>query len=516
MFRQQHRGHRHRGQATLLALVALGVFVLGSIGLAIESSFLFLHRQMAQAAADAAAEAAVMSVFNSTNTATYSNAFGGSAFTCTTGTDTRTPCVYARYHGFGVTANETVSVDFPTSVPGVSLSADDTPAAVAVTVTRTMNTGFLRLVGANSGRVRARAVGVITDVFSPVPIVVMHPTRSGSFAINGNPTIKICGGPTKSIQVNSSSPTSITISGSANVVDLSQAGPVGFVSPTSCNGTGADFGDFGGPSTYPGNLLLGSDGDYVQPASPIEDPLGSPVVADITTPPPAALGTGLVPGQTGGCPLPTGSNCVLYYPGTYPGGISLKNDMALFTPGVYYMDGGGFEIVANGQAHMAPCGSPNPDTGCGMVIYNAPKKATDKFFIAANAGKTSGVSYTYTFYDGITCTGNCLLGADEAGPYKGVLFFGKRTPTSYAVEHELHGGGGLTLRGTLYLTNTEPIMRGNPALFQKLILQGTPGSTTRVLGMILVDALELGGNATINMTLNPNASLNIRQVALAR
>jgi hypothetical protein len=34
--------------------------------------------------------------------------------------------------------------------------------------------------------------------------------------------------------------------------------------------------------------------------------------------------------------------------------------------------------------------------------------------------------------------------------------------------------------------------------------------------MILVDVLALGGNATINMTLNPNASLNIRQVALAR
>jgi hypothetical protein len=382
-----------------------------------------------------------------------------------------------------------------------------------------MNTGFLRFVGAASGRVRARAVGVITDVFSPVPIVVIHPTRSGAFHINGNPTIKICGGPTKSIQVNSSSPTSITVSGggSSNVVDLSQAGPVGFVSPTSCNGTGADFGDFGGPTAYPSTLLLGSDGHYVQPASPIRDPLESPVVAEISPPPPPAPARGSVLGQSGGCPLPTTRNCVLYYPGTYVGGIEIRNEMALFTPGVYYMDGGGFRIVANGQAHMAPCGAPNVDTGCGMVIYNAPRNANDRFFIASNAGQTSGVSYTYTYFDGITCTGNCLLGASEAGPYKGVLFFGKRTPTSYQIDHELHGGGGLTLRGTIYLTNTEPLVRASGGtLYQRLILQGTPGSLTRVLGMILVDVLELGGNATINMTLNPNASLNIRQVALAR
>ena len=511
------RFNDRRGQVTMLALLAMGIFLLAGVGLAVESSFLFLHRQMAQTAADAAAEAAIMSVFNETNTGAYSNSFGGSSFTCTTSSDVRTPCVYARYHGFGTAASDTVTVDFPTVIPGVSLSADDFPAAVGVTVSRQAELGFMQFVGISLGRVSARAVGVITDVFSPVPIIVMHPTLPGSFAINGNPTITICGGPTKSIQVNSSSATSIQISGGANVVDLSRAGPEGWVPPVSCNGSGSDFGDFGGPATYPGSLLSGTEGEYVQPASPIEDPLAAPVVSDILVPPSVPVpATVPVDGQTGGCPLPASDQCVQYFPGTYNGGISIKNEMALFTPGIYYMNGGGFEILSNGQAHMAPCTPIDPDTGCGMVVYNAPTSATDIFKISSNAGKTKGVTYNYTYPDGLTCSGNCLLGSTEAGPYKGVLFFGRRTPTSYYMEHDLHGGGGLTLRGTLYLTNTKAVMDATPALYQRLILQGNPGSTTRVVGMILVDVLQLGGNAQINMTLNPNSSLNIRQISLAR
>ncbi len=512
------RGHRRGGQAALIFLLAAGTFLLGGIGLAIDSSILFVQRQLAQSAADAAAEAAIMSAFNSTNTAAFGNSFGSAAFTCTTATDSRTPCVYARYHGFSRTAQDVVSVDFPASVPGVSLSADDSPAAIGVTVTRTVNTGFIQMVGAGPAAVTARAIAVITDVFSPVPIIVLHPTLPGSFFINGNPTVTICGGPTKSIQVNSSNSGSIDIRGAASVVDLSKAGPVGFVSPTSCNGTGADFGDFGGPTVYPGTISLGTTGDYLQPASPIADPLLDAVPEIDGASVPLRTPPGSQPGQTGGCPLPVGQNCVLYHPGKYVGGISIKNNMVLFEPGVYYMDGGGFEIVANGQAHMAPgpCTDPATETGCGMIIYNAPTKASDIFYISANAGQTSGVSYSYTYPDGLTCTGNCLLGASDTGPYKGVLFFGRRIAPSYTMVHDLHGGGGLTLRGTIYLSNTKTVMDGNPALYQRLSLQGTPGSTTRVIGMIDVDVLELSGNAAIKMTLNPNASLNIRQVALAR
>ena len=80
----------------------------------------------------------------------------------------------------------------------------------------------------------------------------------------------------------------------------------------------------------------------------------------------------------------------------------------------------------------------------------------------------------------------------------------------------LQGGGGLTLRGTIYLTNTLAIMSGNASQYQALELQGTPGSSTQVIGEIIVGALSLGGNANITMTLDPGYTLNIRQVALVK
>ena len=43
------------GQAVILLLLALGIFLLGAVGWAVESSLYYTHRQMAQAAADAAA-----------------------------------------------------------------------------------------------------------------------------------------------------------------------------------------------------------------------------------------------------------------------------------------------------------------------------------------------------------------------------------------------------------------------------------------------------------------------------
>src|SRR5260370_20817058 len=101
------------GQATLLVVLALGLFLAGAMGLAIDGGQLYGHRQMAQAAADAAALAAATSILGGTNTG--ANAFGASSFTCTNGTDARAPWAYARSNGFGTTAASTdlVAVCFP-------------------------------------------------------------------------------------------------------------------------------------------------------------------------------------------------------------------------------------------------------------------------------------------------------------------------------------------------------------------------------------------------------------------
>ena len=65
---------RESGQALLLVIVSLSLFVLGALGLAIDGAQLYAHRQMAQTAADAAAQAGIMSIFDGTN-ATAPNPF---------------------------------------------------------------------------------------------------------------------------------------------------------------------------------------------------------------------------------------------------------------------------------------------------------------------------------------------------------------------------------------------------------------------------------------------------------
>ncbi len=113
------------GQAVILVVVAMSILLFGALGLAIDGSQIYAQRQMAQAAADAAVQAGMMSILDGTNS-TSANPFGTgtppiASSVCTTA-DLRTPCVYARYNGFGGTAADTVTLSFPASVSGVTFT----------------------------------------------------------------------------------------------------------------------------------------------------------------------------------------------------------------------------------------------------------------------------------------------------------------------------------------------------------------------------------------------------------
>jgi len=345
---------------------------------------------------------------------------------------------------------------------------------------------------------------------SPVPILVLHPTMSGSFQKNGGNTINICGGPRRSIQVNSENATSIVVSGNG-VVDLSRAGP-DTTTPTSCDGHGAEFADHGGPATYPGVLALGTNGRFVQPASIIPDvlidvpaPAVPGVVGVTTTVLPGNCSATLMPCATPDCPVSMApNNCKLYSPGLYTGGINPANkEFSLFKPGVYYLNGGGFHYTSNRVFQMAQ-GFPNDlVTGAGLVLYNTGNGAQDFFEITSNSGQIQGVQY-----------GNSLLGSPEASIYKGIALFQDRTSAAHV--HNMQGGGGISITGSIYLTNTDPTMRADASHYQTLLLQGNPGSATNITGQIVVDALSLGGNANITMTLSALSSFIVHKVALVR
>jgi Flp pilus assembly protein TadG len=467
---------REKGQAILLLVVALSLFLIGALGLAVDGGQMYAHRQMAQTAADSAAEAGIMSIFGRTNaTASFPFATGTppASFTCST-TDGRTPCVYARRNGFGGSASDTVAVSFPATVPGVTLSTDPAPA-IRVSVSRTLNTGLIRFVGPSTTSISAIAVAGIVFQITQVPLLITHP-HLPSVLQNGAALVQICGGPSVSVQVNSDSPIAVNLS---KAFDLSHAGPADNGDCTA--GTGGDFAVTGGPTTAPAGLQLGTTGHYNQPSAPQQDPY-----QDI--PAPAVPPAGDKHTYSGpGCPV---LECMLYSPGLFNGGIRVKNETALFKPGLYYMNNGGFINDANADMRMATGFAADPMTGSGMVVYNT---GVGIFDLGANS------------------TAN-LVGSDNTSFYRGILFFQDRD--AVAQVHSLGGGGAIVLTGTLYITNWLSVMESQSSQYQTLELRGN--SAIQINGFIVVGALNMTGTSSVIFNLAGGPLLTTRRTALIR
>lgn len=487
------------GQAIIIVAVAMSIFLIGAVGLGIDGAHLYSQRQMAQTAADAAATSGMMSVFNSTNTSGAAAFSTSGSFTCGT-SDAKTPCVYGRNNGFGGTASDTVTIDFPGSAgaPGVNLATGYPVNVLRATVSRNVSTLLMGLIGQTATTVQATATAAIVSVVSPVPILVTHPTLTNSLSLQGTPTIKICGGPSRSIQVNSTNATAVNTGGNSSI-DLSHAGP-NDTSGNCTTGTGADLGVTGGPTTSP-SVSYGTTGKYVEPDSWMQDPL-----AGVNPPNPASLPTAPAPtalaNGTSGCPASPGKPCYLYSPGIYPTGIDGKNQTPVMKPGIYYIQSKGMSCSANCDMYMATgftdgstgtnTGWDGTATGGGIMVYNT---GGGNFDLGANG------------------TIN-LIGSPSGSAYKGILFFQDRTAA--AAVHNLGGGGAMTLVGTIYLTNTRTTMLGTPAQYQQLNLQGGSGSGTLVQGEIIVGVLQLGGNGAITMNLSSLAIYNVNEVALVQ
>jgi Flp pilus assembly protein TadG len=491
------------GQAILLVILALSVFLLGAVGLAIDGSHLYAQRQLAQAAADAAAQAGIMSMFDGTNASGTHKFLTTTSFTCTTSDPT--PCYYAQtLNGFNQ-ASDTVTVSFPTaataglsSIPTVTFE----DPVIQVTVQRNVPATLMQLLGWSTIPVQARGTAAIEDIPAAIPIIITHPTLAGSLSFNGNPTIKILGGPRRSIEVNSSDPGAVNPTSCGNAtVDLHLAGP---------NRKGADFGNNaqGGPSSACFTFIPGV-GQYLH-ASAVADPLlGVPVPSPTGLPlQPAVPST--VSFGTNGCPSSGG--CPLFLPGVYSSGIEVKGSntvgVSLFAPGMYYISGGGFNMDSNSAAQMATGLSADvnfPEIGnAGMVVFNTGTNKADIFNFDANAGAASPIS---------------LVGAPDSSKWDGVLFYedptangGIHLGTGPSPGHTIQGGGTINLTGTIYINRRTDL---DSRTFQNLSLQGKPNSATNITGEIIVNTLSMGGNASITMTLSSH-QLIVRQVALVQ
>ena len=104
-----------------------------------------------------------------------------------------------------------------------------------------------------------------------------------------------------------------------------------------------------------------------------------------------------------------------------------------------------------------------------------------------------------------------------------MLFFQNRGVTLANKDQPAWSGGGtFLLSGTMYFhqCNTTGVDSGvgctNAAFTDTMTLGGGSGSGTYVLGQIVVDHLNLGGNPNLTMVLNPNASYWILKASLLK
>ena len=385
------------GQAILVVVVALSLVMLGALGLGMDGAQMFAQYQMAQAAADAAASAGILSIMKGTNaTSTYTFATGTpplASYTCTT-SDGRTPCVYARNNGFGATASDTVTLSYPSSVSGVTLASVTVPA-LTVTVQRVLNNGFIRLVGgAAHTTISAKATAGITGTSSSYCIYALSTSASYAFNATNGATVTATG---CGIAVNSSNATD-----AANIVGATvSASKIDIVGGLTMNNGGSAT-----PAPVTG-------------ASAAADPFAS-----LAAPP---LGNCAAhPSQT-----TPASNATLTQ-GTYCGGIYVGNGNTniTFSPGIYVINGGGISLNSTTV------------TANGVMFYLTGTNATYQPAAIGN---------------GVTVD----MSAATSGTYQGILFFQDRSITYTASNgSSFTEGATLNMSGTLYFPTTSVSFSG--------------------------------------------------------
>jgi len=192
---------------------------------------------------------------------------------------------------------------------------------------------------------------------------------------------------------------------SVGTVDLHLAGP---------GGSGADFAVFGGPTTKPAGVNVGSSGNWIPGANPFGDPFAA-VAAPASAP--ATGGTATpVPFGFNGCPDPSG--CVEFTPGDYTGCLT-----GTINPG----DKGCLRLPFGGSRPKFAVGGTNwqpshPYAKGALINPSTPtclstSNAGDFVYVATTGGNSAGICPAS--FSQVRCTrqadGTCSLGTTPDG-----------------------------------------------------------------------------------------------------
>ena len=534
-----------QGQAAISIVLILGLFSLAVLGFGVDLTNMWFHRQAGRAAADAACQAGAIDILAGASSSGPQAGFtAGTASDCES-TPAATMCAYTQANGFSGqgfnnnSASNKVSWTFPSSVAGVPTTVGNT--YMKVTVAENVRTYFMSLVNATKYQtLNSSCTCGVVQVKAAAPMVVLHPTLSGSFYYSGGGALDIYGGPQRGLQVNSSSATAVQWLASG-MINLSGGGP---------NTTGSDVAIVGGPSTIPTNGTStgyngGSTGAWKSNVIPVTDPYqGVPVPASVKLVTPTGGTAGVWVGYgVDGCPdhnspayvgqdaqghnLP--ANCHEFSPGYYPSGLTMPDNYStvIFKPGIYYLNA---SLVVSGSTTLRvakPAGYQQTD---GVMFYFLTGSLNLSGCTGCLASHIDDVPTSDLTCDGsyplaglgmgTSIGGNVLWGQCAAnGTYwdngsdttdsrgnpgsRGLLVFQDHADTT---QPAFTGSGQLSFSGGLYFHST--------SYSDILSLNGGTSSGTYVLGEIVTDQVQLTGSGTIKLALNPVATTNMAKVAI--
>lgn len=553
-------GARESGQAAVFLVLAMGLFLIGSMGFVVDGANLWFHRQSAQTAADAACTAGAMNMLSVAAGANPPNPnWIDTSFQCSGSTSSGggsipnsglVPCQYAALNGYtssGLQTNKAgtdVSVSFPgsfASMPACSGSSTlCTAEGVAATpymqvnVTDRVQTTFIGMLnGGHTIDVGAQAMCGLSNVLSQVPIVVLNPNAPNGLGMNN--TLNISGslsvlGALKSIQVNSTD--SNAVNGSSGAIELDNT----------------TIGDANGEVAVAGRESESSAGvspsvKWVNVAGIVSDPF-----ATVSAPRTQGLRDctnitdcvtyGARPGTLG---CPAGVSCDAYQAGYYPtfqtcpGAINgqaaicvekgqpnaAATGLAVFQPGTYYL---GEDFYAEPTTSCLRSATTGGDGSGGTMFYLAHVAVLD---VAAGSGAACASSMPPVSLSGAEClnnnlslpsvtvTGNVLL-APCTGKYgdplgansvRGMLLFQERdVPPQHSATWSGSTTNSFALVGNIYLHNCLLDQSGDsgancdPNAFHETFNLGSNGY---IVGGIVVDQLQINSGANINVVLNP-------------
>ncbi len=430
---------KRSGQALVMVAFSL-TLVMAIMSFGIDLGWGYYRREVAQAAADSASAAAVRAVTVTSPTCGTGTAWCGSPAGTVTNCPATAPtsatnsynnaCMLAAANGYTTTGSKTVSVQAnttspPPNVPGVTVSY-----WVTVRISETPTTFFGVPIGVGGGlnplslNVVSTAAAVSSGVSSSAPCMYILGTSGNTFTL-GNGATATASGCGVSINSTSNGPSTYAaaITGGARLN-----------SPT--------MQITGGDTVNNGGCLATSSGASCGSLTP---QTGAAAVAD-------PFATVAQPGNPGGCQSGnfTSWQASAYTPaaGCY-NEFSLGNGMnAVMGPGVYYINGGSFNIQG---------GSTLTATG-GVTIF-----LTGGAYVNIANGSTVNLS------------------AQTSGTYQGILFFQDRT-VSNPTASTFAGGSSTTLTGSIYMP--------------KSLVNFNNGSTESSTMALVVNSVNFEGGAT--------------------